>query len=130
LFKDYELSLGGEGETAETAAGACAMPAGGASTSAKRQRTGMTNLEYFEELERSGNGFENKERLRPEHEHSGERKRLLEVEVRAGEAAPEGENDALNKDHKPPTGEKILSIQIFTGAAGAEKGHIRVSLAI
>lgn len=98
-FKNYEVSVGGEGEPVETAvetvvetdAGARVVPAGvacgGVLVSAKRhkkgaklQRTGMTNLEYFRELGRSGNGFVNEERRRLEYEHSGERERLLVVE--------------------------------------------------
>jgi hypothetical protein len=98
-FKNYEVSVGGEGEPAETAvetvvetdAGARVVPAGvacgGVLVSAKRQkkgaklqRTGMTNLEYFRELGRSGNGFVNEERRRLEYEHSGERERQLVVE--------------------------------------------------
>ena len=72
----------------ETAARAAAGDAcGGVLVSANRQkkgaklqRTGMTNLEYFKELGRSGNGFVNEERRRLEYEHSGERERLLVVE--------------------------------------------------
>jgi hypothetical protein len=53
---------------------------GGVLVSAKRQKTVMTNLEYFEELGRSRKVFVNKERRRLEYEHSGERERLLAVE--------------------------------------------------
>lgn len=87
---NYEISVNGGGapaemavETAvETVAGAPVVAAGIAcgGVSAKRQKKVMTNVEYFEELERSTNGFVNKERRRLEYEHSGERERLLAVE--------------------------------------------------
>ena len=72
------------GAAAGTAAGdACAgvlVSAKWQKKGAKRLKKGATNLEYFEEMKRSGNGFVNKERRRLEYEHSGERERLLAVE--------------------------------------------------
>ena len=89
---NYEISVGGGGAPAEmavetavgTGAGAPVVAdgvaCGGVLVSAKRQKTVMTNLEYFEELGRSRKVFVNKERRRLEYEHSGERERLLAVE--------------------------------------------------